>query len=86
VQGMNHPGINHFYTGEIETAGVSALFYRSIWKLGLRFNPPGQGLRVLLSEDSDFNFRMAVTYQKTSIVNEKLYCYRRNTSTNKEEK
>lgn len=83
--GANTVGINHYFTGNIETAGTSAMFLKRAWDLGVRFNPPGAGLRVLLSEDSDFNFRMTMLFGKTTILNEKLYCYRRNTSTNKEE-
>ncbi len=81
--GYNHPSINHYFTGDFETAGVSAMFYKRIWDYGIRFNPPGMGLRTLLSEDSDFNFRCtAVT--NTSVLLEKPYLYRRNTSTNQE--
>lgn len=82
--GKQAPGINHYFTGDFETAGVSALFYRQIWELGIRFNPPGSGLRTLLSEDSDFNFRVTSLLGKTSILAEQPYCYRRNTSTNQE--
>lgn len=82
--GKQTPGINHYFTGDFETAGVSALFYRQIWEMGIRFNPPGLGLRTLLSEDSDFNFRVTSLLQRTSILAEKPYCYRRNTSTNQE--
>jgi glycosyltransferase involved in cell wall biosynthesis len=84
--GWTHPGINHYYTGEFETAGASAMFYRNIWELGLRFLPPEAGLRVLCSEDSDFNFRATAMLGHTSILKEKLYCYRRDTSTNNEKK
>lgn len=82
--GKNTPGINHYFTGNFETAGVSALFYKQIWDLGIRFNPPSTGLRVLLSEDSDFNFRVTSLLGRTSILAEQPYCYRRKTSTNKE--
>lgn len=82
--GKQTPNINHYFTGKFETAGVSALFYRQIWEMGIRFNPPGMGLRTLLSEDSDFNFRATALLQRTSILAEKPYCYRRNTSTNQE--
>ena len=82
--GMATPGINHYFTGDFETAGVSALFMKKIWDLGIRFNPPELGLRTLLSEDSDFNFRVTAIFGKTSILAEKPYCYRRNTSTNQE--
>ncbi|MBK22647.1 MAG: hypothetical protein CME70_01470 [Halobacteriovorax sp.] len=84
LSGFNHPQINHFFTGDFETAGATAMFFRNIWKLGLRFNPPESGLRVLCSEDSDFNFRVTMLLGHTSVLMEKLYCYRRNTSTNNE--
>jgi glycosyltransferase involved in cell wall biosynthesis len=84
--GFENPAINHYFTGNFETAGVSAMFFKEIWTKGIRFNPPNIGLRVLMSEDSDFNFRVTTMLQKTSICAEQLYCYRRHTSTNKEEK
>ena len=86
LSGHETPGINHYYTGEFETAGVSALFDRRLWELGIRFNPPGIGLRILNSEDSDFNFRTTALLGRTSVLSEKLYCYRRGTSTNNEER
>ena len=82
--GIRTPGINHYYTGEFETAGASAMFHRNIWNFGIRFNPPDIGLRVLNSEDSDFNFRVTFNTARSSVLLEKLYCYRRNTSTNNE--
>jgi hypothetical protein len=82
--GFQQEYINHYYTGEFETAGVTAMFYKGLWKIGLRFNPPGVGIRVLNSEDSDFNFRCTSLLSQTSILTEQLYCYRRNTSTNNE--
>ena len=84
LTGRYTPGINHYFTGNIETAGASAMFRKAVWDLGIRFNPPRSGLRVLLSEDSDFNFRVTALLGQTVILNEKLYCYRRNTSTNEE--
>ena len=83
--GAVNPAVNHYYTGDIETAGVSAMFYKNHWAAGFRFFPPGLGLRVLLSEDSDFNFRMTALFGATSITAEQLYLYRRETSTNKEQ-
>ena len=85
LKGWQHPSINHYYTGNFETAGCSGMFFKSVWDLGIRFNPPGKGLRVLLSEDSDFNFRVTSLVGKTSVLAEQVYCYRRNTSTNSEE-
>ena len=84
MTGRSTPGINHYFTGQFETAGVSALFYRQIWEIGVRFNPPGAGIRTLASEDSDFNFRVTALLCRTSILAEQPYCYRRNTSTNNE--
>jgi len=84
--GFHTPGVNHYSTGRFETAGVSAMFHRALFGYGLRFNPPGVGLRVLNSEDSDFNFRATALLGKTSILAERQYCYRRNTSTNNQDK
>ena len=85
TSGYLSPHVNHYFTGNIETAGTSAMFYKQVWDLGIRFNPPKVNLRVLISEDSDFNFRCTSILRNTSILTNKLYCYRRNTSTNKEE-
>lgn len=85
MMGFKAPHINHYFTGNFETAGVSAMFYKTIWDCGFRFNPPGLNLRTLLSEDSDFNFRVTAALRSTSLLLEKPYLYRRNTSTNKEE-
>ncbi len=76
--------INHYFCGKYKTTGASAMFDKEIWLQGIKFNPPGCGLRVLLSEDSDFNFRCTALLGKTSVVNLPLYLYRRNTSTNQE--
>lgn len=83
--GYESPGCNHYYTGNFETAGVSSMFLKKIWDIGFRFNPPKQGIRILHSEDSDFNCRLTLGLQSTSILAEKPYLYRRYTSTNKEE-
>ena len=84
LMGKATPGINHYFTGNFETAGVTSFFDRNIWDFGIRYNPPGIGLRTLVSEDSDFNFRTTTLLRQTSILLEQQYCYRRNTSTNKE--
>ena len=83
--GYQTPGINHYYTGNFETAGVSAMFAKWVWDIGIRFNPPGSGIRVRHSEDSDFNTRVTLSLRSTSVLAEAPYLYRRNTSTNKEE-
>ena len=77
-------GIGVCLVGKYQTTGASAMFDREIWLQGIRFNPPEQDLRVLVSEDSDFNFRCTALLGKTSVVNLPLYLYRRNTSTNQE--
>jgi glycosyltransferase involved in cell wall biosynthesis len=84
--GFQTSGINHYFTGDFETAGVSAMFIKQIWDIGFRFNPPGIGIRVLHSEDSDFNSRVTLSLRSTSILAESPYLYRRNTSTNREER
>lgn len=84
--GHQTPGCNHYYTGNFETAGVSSMFSKWVWDMGFRFNPPGMGLRVLLSEDSDFNCRVTLGLRSTSVLAETPYLYRRNTSTNREER
>ena len=86
ISGFHTRGVNHYSTGRFETAGVSAMIHRAVFEYGLRFNPPGLGLRVLNSEDSDFNFRATALLGKTSILAERQYCYRRHTSTNNQDK
>lgn len=83
--GYKTNGINHYFTGEFETAGVSSFFMKWIWDIGIRFNPPQKGIRILHSEDSDFNCRVTLALKSTSLLLEKPYLYRRNTSTNSEE-
>jgi hypothetical protein len=82
--GFATPGINHYFTADFETAGTSAMFLKALWTLGLRFNPPGVGLRVANSEDSDFNVRATMILKNTTVLAEKLYLYRRFTGTNNE--
>ena len=86
IGGFHTNGVNHYSTGRFETAGVSAMIHRAVFEYGLRFNPPGQGLRVLNSEDSDFNFRATALLGKTSVLAERQYCYRRHTSTNNQDR
>lgn len=84
--GFITPGINHYFTAEFETAGTSAMFLKALWTAGFRFNPPGMGLRIAASEDSDFNTRITLALRNTSILAEQLYLYRRGTGTNNEQK
>lgn len=84
--GHNTDGINHYFTAEFETAGTSAMFLKALWAVGLRFNPPGVGLRIANSEDSDFNIRVTMLLRNTSVLAEQLYLYRRTTGTNNEQR
>lgn len=83
--GFTNPSCNHYHVNKFETAGASAMFAKWVWNIGFRFNPPRVGLRILHSEDSDFNCRVTLALQSTSVLAETPYLYRRNTSTNKEE-
>lgn len=76
------PGINHYCIGEYETHGASCLFYKQHWKFGMKFLPGSLGLRCQTSEDGDFNTKMTLLLQKTTVLKESLYGYRRNTTTN----
>lgn len=82
--GFATPGINHYFTADFETAGTSAMFLKALWNVGIRFNPPGVGLRIANSEDSDFNVRATMILRNTTVLAEHLYLYRRGTSTNNE--
>lgn len=82
-EGRRTPGINHYYVGQnFEAHGASCLFYKQLWEHGMKFLPGNMGLRCQIAEDSDFNSKMTLLLQKTSITKEPLYCYRRNTATN----
>lgn len=80
--GFKTEGINHYYTGNFEVHGASALFYRQLWENGIKFLPGGLGLRCQKAEDGDFNTKLTLLLQKTSVLKLPLYSYRRNTSTN----
>jgi len=81
--GFKTSGINHYFVGSnFEAHGATCLFYKQLWENGMKFLPGNMGLRVQRAEDSDFNTKMTLLLQKTSIVMEPLYFYRRNTSTN----
>jgi len=81
-KGYKTPGVNHYYTGKFEVHGATCLFYKQLWIHGMKFLPGNMGLRCQRAEDSDFNTKMTLLLQKTSILKEQQYCYRRNTSTN----
>lgn len=83
-EGFKTPGINHYSIGSAHEAhGATCLFYRQLWNNGMKFLPGNMGLRCQVAEDSDFNTKMTLLLQKTSILLERQYLYRRNTSTNK---
>ena len=82
-QGFKTNGINHYYMGpDFETHGASALFHRQLWDHGMKFMPGNMGLRCQRAEDSDFNTKMTLLLQRTSVLKMPFYCYRRGTSTN----
>lgn len=80
--GYYTPGINHYFTGQFEVHGASALFYKQLWTHGMKFMPGNMGLRCQKAEDSDFNTKMTLLLQRTSVVKVPFYCYRRGTTTN----
>jgi glycosyltransferase involved in cell wall biosynthesis len=83
LHGHKTPGINHYYVGQdYEVHGASSMFYKQLWERGMKFLPGNMGLRCQLAEDSDHNTKMTLLLQKTSVLEEPLYCYRRGTSTN----
>jgi glycosyltransferase involved in cell wall biosynthesis len=82
-KGFKTPGINHYYVGQnYEVHGASTLFYKQFWNFGLKFMPGNMGLRSQKAEDSAHNTSLTLLLQKTSVLKEPLYFYRRNTSTN----
>jgi glycosyltransferase involved in cell wall biosynthesis len=83
LEGLKTLGINHFYIGhDYECHGASGLYYKLLWERGMKYLPGNMGLRVQLAEDSDFNTKMTLLLQKTCVLKEPLYLYRRGTSTN----
>ena len=81
--GFKTPGINHYFVGpNFETHGASALFYKQLWEHGMKFMPGNMGLRCQKAEDSDFNTKMTLLLQRTSVLKLPLYVYRRGTTTN----
>lgn len=83
LEGHKSPNINHYYVGSnYEVHGASSMFYRQLWERGMKFLPGNMGLRCQRAEDSDHNTKMTLLLQKTSVLMEPLYCYRRGTSTN----
>jgi hypothetical protein len=82
-RGYNTEGINHYFVGpDYEAHGATSMFYKELWTHGMKFMPGNMGLRCQRAEDSDHNTKLTLLLQKTSVLCEPLYCYRRNTSTN----
>lgn len=82
-KGFKTPGINHYYVGpSYEVHGASSIFYKQLWDFGMKFMPGNLGLRCQKAEDSDHNTKLTLLLQKTSVLKEPLYMYRRGTSTN----
>lgn len=83
LQGRKTPGINHYYVGNnYEVHGASSMFYKQFWDHGIKFMPGNMGLRCQKAEDSSHNTSLTLLLQKTSVLKEPLYCYRRGTTTN----
>ena len=73
---MTNPSINHNFTGNYDLHNGASLFNRAFHEVGFRFNPPHQGLRIVLSEDSDYNLRATLQFQRTSWTPLPCYSYR----------
>lgn len=83
LKGYKTPGINHYFMGnDYEVHSATALYYKQLWDHGIRYLPGGLGLRCQLAEDGDFNTKMTLLLQKTSVLKEPLYAYLRHSSTN----
>ena len=76
VMSLQNPMINHNYTGQHEIHNGASMFHRNMHDIGFRFHPPGQGLRIARSEDSDYNLRATLLFGRTSWTPLKCYSYR----------
>ena len=83
---LANPAINHNYTSKYELHNGASLFSRAFHEVGLRFNPPHLGMRIILSEDSDYNLRATLQFAKTSWTPVPCYSYRLGTGHNREDK
>lgn len=83
MEGYKTNGINHYFVGhDFEVHGASSVFYKQFWEHGIRFAPGNLGLRCQKAEDSDHNTKLTLLLQKTSVLKEPLYLYRRGSTTN----
>ncbi len=73
---MTHPQIHHNFTGKYDVHNGATMFHRYFHDIGVRFHPPGFGLRLTRSEDSDFNLRTTMLLGKTSWTPLPCYSYR----------
>lgn len=78
------PGYNHFCVDpQYHVHGASGLVHKSLWDFGLKYMPENQGLRIQYCEDGDFNTKITLLLQKTSVLLDPLYLYRVGTTTHK---
>lgn len=82
---MSNPAINHNHTGHYDLHNGATLFNRAFHEVGFRFNPPHMGLRIILSEDSDYNLRSTLQFSRTSWTPMPCYSYRLGTGHMKED-
>jgi len=82
---MTNQAINHNYTGKYDLHNGASLFSRAFHEVGFRFNPPHLGMRIILSEDSDYNLRSTLQFSKTSWTPAACYSYRAGTGHQKED-
>lgn len=83
LHGHQTEGINHYFMGyDYEVHSATALYFRQLHTHGMKYLPGGLGLRCQLAEDGDFNTKMTLLLQKTSVLREPLYAYLRHSSTN----
>ena len=81
---MKNAQIKHNYTGKYDLHNGATLFNRALHEVGFRFQPPHQGLRIALSEDSDYNLRATIQFHRTSWVPLPCYSYRLGTGHSQE--
>jgi len=82
---INNPAINHNYTAKYQLHNGASLFSRTFHEVGFRFNPPNMGLRIILSEDSDYNLRATLQFAQTSWIPLPCYSYRLGTGHQRED-
>ena len=73
---LKNPHVHHNYTGKYDLHNGASMFSRSFHEIGFRFQPPGMGLRITRSEDSDYNLRATLQFGRTSWLTKLCYSYR----------